>query len=72
MHAFNAEKPKFVKRLRDLNMTASTLSYRGRIMQDELFEMRAFDKRLMLLGGFSPVSMARNIDCKDFNPSKVT
>jgi hypothetical protein len=66
MQAFIAEKAKIIERLHNLGITPSKLPYRGKIMEDALFEMRVVDKRLMLYSGFPPERMARDFSPTDF------
>jgi hypothetical protein len=66
MGAFNAEKKTTIERLYARGIKASNLPYRGQIMDDELFEMRVADRRLMLQGGFSPNYMVRDYTNSDF------
>ncbi len=67
MQAFDEERKKFSNQVRNSRLTATALVYRSQsTMTQHLFEMRACDKRLMLLGGFSEKQMAQSIKEGDF------
>ena len=68
MQAFDAERKEFAEKARKSGITARVLVYRNqRMMEQHLFEMRACDKRLMLLGGFSEERMAQSVQEGDFD-----
>src|SRR5205085_2524074 len=65
LRAFRIEQEKIAERCRAAGLSPSKLRYKGKTIDNELFDARLADKRLMLEGGFSAKRM-KDYDLADF------
>ena len=66
MEAIFLEKERVADMLRSRGITATSLRYKGKVLGQNLFELRATDKWLMLRGGFKAERMRKEFSTRDF------
>lgn len=66
MDAFHSELAKFIRDLREARIDIHSPLFNGTVnMSQPLFDLRTFDKYLMLLGGFSRTAMKQIVSGSD-------
>ncbi len=67
LRAFRIEQEKIAERCRAAGLSPAKLRYKGKTIDNALFDARLADKRLMLEGGFPASRMKRDYKLNDFS-----